>query len=45
MYLRVLKVIVHILKLMRNLTGRHCNRFRIGTEQLKRGGLGLARQF
>ena len=25
---------------MRNLTGRHCNRFKIGTEQLKRGGFG-----
>ena len=24
---------------MRNLTGSHCNRFKIGTEQLKRGGL------
>ena len=37
---RIQKVIVHILKLMRNnLTGNHCNRFRIGTEQLKRGGL------
>ena len=31
---------MHILKLMQNLTGSHCNRFRIGTEQLKRGGLG-----
>ena len=31
---------MHILKLMRNLTGSHCNRFRIGKEQLTRGGLG-----
>ena len=31
---------MHILKLLRNLTGSHCNRFRIGTEQLKRAGFG-----
>ena len=31
---------MHVIKLMRNLTGSHCNHFRIGTEQLKRDGLG-----
>ena len=44
---RVQKVIVHILKWMRNLTGTQCNRFRIGMERLSRGALvtTLARQF
>ena len=38
--LRIRIVIVHILKLMRNLTGSQCNRLRIRTEQIKRGGPG-----
>ena len=44
---RVRKVIAHILKRMRNLTGSQCSRFRIGTERLNRGTLvtTLARQF
>ena len=44
---RVRKVIAHILKWMRNLTGSQCNRFRIGTERLNRGALvtTLARRF
>ena len=42
---RVRKVIVHILKWMRNLTGSQCNRCRIRTEWLKRGPTTLARQF
>ena len=36
---RVRKVIVHILKLMRNFTGSQWYRFRIGVERLKRGAL------
>ena len=44
---RARKVIAHILKCIRNLTGSRCNRFRIGTERLNRGALvtTLARQF
>ena len=44
---RVRKVIVHILKWMRDLTGSQCNRLRIGVERLKRGALvtTLARRF
>ena len=36
---KVQKVIVDILKLMRNLTGSQCNRFRIETERLNRSAL------
>ena len=47
LFFRVWKVITHILKWMRNLTGNQCNRFRIGMERLERGALvtTLARQF
>ena len=36
---RARKVIVHILKLMRNLTGSLYNRVKMGVERLKRGAL------
>ena len=45
--LGVQNIIMHILKGMRNLTGRECNCFRKGRERLKRDALvtTLARQF
>ena len=45
--LGVQNIIMHNLKLMRNLTGRQCNCFRKGRERLKRDALliTLARQF
>ena len=41
------KALDPVLVFIRNLTGSQCNRFTIGTEQLKRGDLvtTLARQF
>ena len=39
LYCRVRKVIVHNLKIMRDMTGSQCNRLKIGTERVTCGDL------